>query len=99
MVAADEKEPYFPRHRRRRGPADRGGGTPRVGCRPHTKNTVTLGRLTAASSPQVAPTVAAGAHVFVQFACAQCHGEGGSGGVSPDVPALTGIGKSLTAAS
>lgn len=64
----------------------------------YTKNTVTVGTTTPASSSQVAPTVAAGAHVFVQFACAQCHGESGSGGVSPDVPALTSIGKSLTAA-
>jgi mono/diheme cytochrome c family protein len=41
---------------------------------------------TAASS--VAPQVAAGAHDFVNFACAQCHGLDGGGGVSPDVPAL-----------
>jgi mono/diheme cytochrome c family protein len=64
----------------------------------YTKNTVTVGATTSASSSQVAPTVAAGAHVFVQFACAQCHGEGGSGGVSPDVPALSSIRTSLTAA-
>jgi cbb3-type cytochrome c oxidase subunit III len=43
-------------------------------------------------------TVAAGAHVFVQFACAQCHGQNGQGGISPDVPALTGAGTELTAA-
>ena len=36
----------------------------------------------------VSESVAAGAHDFVQFACAQCHGEQGRGGVSPDVPAL-----------
>jgi cbb3-type cytochrome c oxidase subunit III len=53
---------------------------------------------TSAQSPTpVDHTVAAGAHVFVQFACAQCHGENGQGGVSPDVPALTGVGKELTA--
>ncbi|HXH97733.1 MAG TPA: c-type cytochrome, partial [Gaiellaceae bacterium] len=46
----------------------------------------------------VSPSVAAGAHTFVQFACAQCHGEQGRGGVSPDVPALTSVGKSLTVA-
>ena len=44
----------------------------------------------------VSNSVAAGAHDFVQFACAQCHGEQGKGGVSPDVPALTDVGKSLT---
>ncbi|PWU23261.1 MAG: hypothetical protein C5B48_08915 [Candidatus Rokuibacteriota bacterium] len=46
----------------------------------------------------VTPAVAAGAHDFVQFACAQCHGEGGKGGVSPSVPALTGVGRTLTVA-
>jgi len=40
--------------------------------------------------------VAAGAHEFVQFACAQCHGLNGQGGVSPDVPSLTTAGKTLT---
>jgi cbb3-type cytochrome c oxidase subunit III len=50
------------------------------------------------SSEPIDPTVAAGAHVFVQFACAQCHGENGAGGVSPDVPALTTAGKQLTVA-
>jgi mono/diheme cytochrome c family protein len=43
------------------------------------------------------PHVAAGAHEFVQFGCAQCHGLSGQGGVSPDVPALTTAGKALTA--
>ncbi len=52
----------------------------------------------AQGSVAVDPTVAAGAHVFVQFACAQCHGQNGQGGVSPDVPALTGAGTELTAA-
>ena len=42
------------------------------------------------------PHVAMGAHLFVQFACSSCHGEQGKGGVSPDVPALTDVGKSLT---
>jgi mono/diheme cytochrome c family protein len=40
--------------------------------------------------------VAMGAHVFVQFACSSCHGEQGRGGVSPDVPALKDLRKSLT---
>jgi mono/diheme cytochrome c family protein len=43
------------------------------------------------------PHVAMGSHLFVQFACSSCHGEQGKGGVSPDVPALTDVGKSLTA--
>jgi cbb3-type cytochrome c oxidase subunit III len=51
---------------------------------------------TTQSSAAVDPTVAAGAHVFVQFACAQCHGLNGQGGVSADVPALTSVGKELT---
>jgi mono/diheme cytochrome c family protein len=42
------------------------------------------------------PHVAAGAHDFVQFACAACHGNLGRGGVSPYVPALNTVGKRLT---
>jgi cbb3-type cytochrome c oxidase subunit III len=53
---------------------------------------------TTSSSASVDPAVAAGAHVFVQFACAQCHGLNGGGGVSPDVPALTSVGQQLTVA-
>jgi mono/diheme cytochrome c family protein len=49
-------------------------------------------------APAVDPHVAAGAHDFVNFACAQCHGERGRGGVSADVPALTGAAQSLTQA-
>jgi mono/diheme cytochrome c family protein len=44
----------------------------------------------------VDPAVAAGAHDFVRFACVQCHGDQGKGGVSPDVPALTTVAASLT---
>jgi mono/diheme cytochrome c family protein len=44
----------------------------------------------------VDPHVAAGAHIFVQFACAQCHGEQGRGRVSADVPALTSIARALS---
>jgi mono/diheme cytochrome c family protein len=51
----------------------------------------------AAASAHVDPHVAAGAHDFVGFACAQCHGEQGRGDVSPDVPALTEA-KNLTRA-
>ena len=46
----------------------------------------------------VSPQVAAGAHTFSQFACAQCHGLQGQGGVDPAVPALTTVGQSLTVA-
>jgi cbb3-type cytochrome c oxidase subunit III len=46
----------------------------------------------------VSPQVAAGAHTFVQFACVQCHGPQGAGGVDPAVPALTTAGQSLTVA-
>ena len=53
---------------------------------------------TGATPAQVSPQVAAGAHTFVQFACAQCHGMEGSGGVDPAVPALKSVGKSLTVA-
>ena len=48
------------------------------------------------SPTSVDPTIAAGAHTFVQFACAQCHGALGRGGISPDVPALTTVGRALT---
>jgi mono/diheme cytochrome c family protein len=51
-----------------------------------------------ASYPKVSPQVAAGAHTFVQFACVQCHGPQGRGGVDPAVPALSTVGKSLTVA-
>jgi mono/diheme cytochrome c family protein len=53
---------------------------------------------TTTTARAVSPQVAAGSHEFVQFACAQCHGDRGAGGVSPDVPALTGVGKQLTVA-
>jgi mono/diheme cytochrome c family protein len=52
----------------------------------------------AGSSASFDPQVAAGAHIFVQFACAQCHGEQGRGGVSADVPALTSVAKVVSAA-
>ena len=45
---------------------------------------------------RVDPHVAAGAHDFVQFACSACHGNLGRGSVSPFVPALNVVGKSLT---
>jgi len=63
----------------------------------YSKNTKTVGEATTAAAP-VDPKVAAGAHVFVQFACVQCHGVNGQGGVSPDVPALKVAGEALTSA-
>ncbi|TMM08531.1 MAG: c-type cytochrome [Actinobacteria bacterium] len=62
-----------------------------------TTVTVSVGAATpTGSSASFDPQVAAGAHVFVQFACSQCHGEQGRGGVSADVPALTGIAKGVS---
>ena len=64
-----------------------------------TTNTTTATTATAAATgASVSPAVAAGAHTFVQFACSQCHGPQGQGGVSPFVPALTTVGKTLTVA-
>jgi cbb3-type cytochrome c oxidase subunit III len=64
----------------------------------HSTTTAAATTVAAQSTSAVGPTVAAGAHDFVQFACAQCHGESGQGGVSPYVPALTAAGKTLTVA-
>ena len=69
----------------------------------YTSRVTTVGTAAAAApaalaSAPVSPAVAAGAHTFVQFACSQCHGPNGLGGVSPDVPALTSLGKTLTVA-
>jgi mono/diheme cytochrome c family protein len=50
---------------------------------------------TTTANTTVDPKVAAGAHIFVQFACAQCHGEQGRGDVSPSVPALTNVARTL----
>ena len=61
-----------------------------------TRATKTVAAATApAPVASVDPKVAAGAHIFVQFACSQCHGEQGRGGVSPAVPALTNVAKTL----
>jgi mono/diheme cytochrome c family protein len=53
------------------------------------------GASASSSSATFDPHVAAGAHDFTQFACVQCHGERGRGGVSPDVPALTNVAKAF----
>jgi mono/diheme cytochrome c family protein len=63
-----------------------------------TRETTTVTAAAAASTVAIDPKVAAGAHDFAGFACAQCHGDRGGGGVSPDVPALTGIATQLTPA-
>ncbi len=68
-----------------------------VGSSTSTTTTVTVGAAPPAGAP-VDPHVAAGAHDFVQFACAQCHGDRGRGGVSPAVPALSGVGKEFSVA-
>jgi len=66
-----------------------------------------IGRETRSSGSAAAPTgttvtvdpaVAAGAHTFTAFACVQCHGLNGRGGVSPYVPALTNVASTLTVA-
>jgi len=63
----------------------------------HPKS-VTVATTQQRSVVRVDPHIAAGAHYFVQFACAQCHGALGRGGVSPDVPALSQVSTRLTAA-
>jgi mono/diheme cytochrome c family protein len=74
------------------------GGVVGIAANAGTQNkgrTVTATAPAAGTAP-VDPHVAAGAHDFVQFACDQCHGDRGRGGVSPAVPALTSVAKELT---
>ncbi len=68
--------------------------------RGHTTTVTVAGGTTPAptAAASVSPAVAAGAHAFTQFACSQCHGPQGEGGISPSVPALTSVGKTLTVA-
>ena len=68
------------------------------GERTTTVTTQAAGASTTPVTSSVSPQVAAGAHTFNQFACAQCHGLQGQGGVDPAVPALTTVGQSLTVA-
>jgi mono/diheme cytochrome c family protein len=63
-----------------------------------TRTTTTAAPEAVALPATVEPHVAAGAHLFVAFACSQCHGPNGRGGVSPDVPALKEIGQTMPAA-
>lgn len=67
-----------------------------IGHATRTTTPATIGAVLPATN--VDPHVASGAHLFVSFACAQCHGMQGRGGVSPDVPALTTVGTTLTPA-
>ena len=63
----------------------------------HTRTvTVAASGATSVSPTPIDPHVAAGAHDFSQFACAQCHGLQGRGGVSPVVPSLTNVAKAVT---
>ena len=68
-----------------------------LGTRPKSNAKATATATTASVAP-IDPHVAAGAHDFVQFACAQCHGEQGRGGVAPAVPSLTSVAETLTPA-
>jgi mono/diheme cytochrome c family protein len=75
------------------------GGLIGIAAKSTNNKTKTVTSTTATlSTAAVDPSVAAGAHDFVQFACAQCHGLQGRGGVSPAVPALTGVAQQLTPA-
>jgi cbb3-type cytochrome c oxidase subunit III len=68
------------------------------GTKTVTKTVTVSGTVPNGGATSASPAVAAGAHDFTQFACAQCHGDQGRGGVSPDVPALKQVGKQLTVA-
>ena len=68
------------------------------GTKTVTKTVTVVGTVPNGGATSASNSVASGGHIFVQFACAQCHGERGRGGVSPDVPALSQVGKQLTVA-
>jgi cbb3-type cytochrome c oxidase subunit III len=69
------------------------------GERTKTVTTQAAGPTTTPVTPaNVSPAVAAGAHTFVQFACVQCHGVQGQGGIDPAVPALDKVRHTLTVA-
>jgi len=69
-----------------------------VGCGSTKTVTVTVTASTQPATSPVSPLVAEGAHDFNQFACSQCHGLDGKGGVSNEVPPLTAIGHAFTPA-
>ena len=62
----------------------------------HTPTVTVAATGLSSSGGRIDPHVAAGAHDFVQFACVQCHGPQGRGGVSPVVPSLTNVAKAVT---
>jgi len=73
-------------------------GLAAAGC--GSAKTVTVTTTVRAPTPQttkVSDQVAEGAHYFNQFACAQCHGPNGGGGISNSVPPLKEIGKAFSA--
>jgi mono/diheme cytochrome c family protein len=53
---------------------------------------------TPAATARVSALVAEGAHDFNQFACSQCHGPNGQGGVSQAVPPLKTVGRAMSGA-
>jgi len=68
-----------------------------VACGSTKTVTVTVSTTSPSGTGNVSALVAEGAHTFNQFACAQCHGPNGSGGVSAAVPGLRVAGKAMTA--
>jgi cbb3-type cytochrome c oxidase subunit III len=72
------------------------GALSACGTKTATKTVTVFGTVPNGGATSASASVAAGAHDFTQFACAQCHGERGRGGISPDVPALTQVGQNLT---
>jgi mono/diheme cytochrome c family protein len=71
------------------------GGLIGIAANLHTKTTKKVVAAAPVETAAVDPHVAAGAQDFVQFACNQCHGFRGRGGVSPAVPALTSVARDL----
>jgi cbb3-type cytochrome c oxidase subunit III len=69
-----------------------------AGCGSTRTVTVTVATTTPTAGAAVSNLVAEGAHDFNQFACSQCHGLDGKGGVSRDVPPLKIVGKAASAA-
>ena len=53
---------------------------------------------TPAPTSKVSALVAEGAHDFNQFACSQCHGPNGQGGIAPAVPPLKTVGRAMSSA-
>jgi len=64
-----------------------------------TRTVARAGGAAATPAAHISPQVAAGGHTFVQFACVECHGPQGRGGVSPDVPALKTVGRAMNVAT